>query len=88
MKDIMKIVKYFEESSLLNKVVWKIIEYEVEQQNAGFIDMLAATSVASLLRNILAGKGVIWTGEGIMWAGEGTIRAGQDFWWCLMMSFN
>ena len=76
MKDIMKIVKYFEESSLLNKVVWKI---EVEQQNAGFIGMLAATSVSSLLRNILAGKGVIWTGEGVMWAGEGTIRAGQDF---------
>ena len=79
MKDIMKIVKYFEESSLLNKVVWKTIEYEVEQQNAGFIGMLAATSVASLLRNILAGKSVIWTGEAVIWAGEGTIRAGQDF---------
>ena len=36
------------------------------------VDKLIGTLAASLLGNILSGKGIIQTGEG-------TIRAGQDF---------
>ena len=41
--------------------------------------MLLGTLDASLLGNLLIGKGVIRGGEGIIGAGGGTIRAGQDF---------
>ena len=44
--------------------------------------MLRGTLGASLLRNLLIGKGVkrskiLW--QGVMRAGDGTVRAGQDF---------
>ena len=41
--------------------------------------MLLGTLDASLLGNLLIGKGVIRGGEGIIGAGGGTIRAGQGF---------
>ena len=37
--------------------------------------MLFGTLAASLLGNMLTGKGVVWAGKG-RW---GTIKAGQDF---------
>ena len=59
MKGIMEIVKYLEKSGLLNKVVNKTIEDEVKEQKGGFIGMLAATLDASLLGNMLPGKGAM-----------------------------
>ena len=56
--------------------------------------MLLGTLCASLLENLLTGKGVIATsqgqgtiraGEGTFKAGEGTVRAGQDFQCCLIL---
>ena len=41
--------------------------------------MLLGTLGATLLGNMLAGKGVMRTGEGTIRAGEGAIRAGQYF---------
>ena len=41
--------------------------------------MLLDTLCASLLGNLLAGKGVMRAGEGTIRAWEGAIRAGQDF---------
>ena len=43
--------------------------------------MLLGTLGASLLRYLLAGKGVIATsqGRGTIRAGDGTVRAGLDF---------
>ena len=48
--------------------------------------MLAATLTASILGNMLPGKGVVrggyevvWAGGGTKTAGEGTSRAEQDF---------
>ena len=41
--------------------------------------MLLGTLGASLLGNLLKGKGVIRDGEGAIRAGERTIGAGQDF---------
>ena len=68
----MKIVKYFEKSSLLIKRVNKIIENETKEQKGGFLRMLLGTLSASLPRSLLIGKGVIQ-------AGEEKNTAGQDF---------
>ena len=72
MNDIMKIVKSIEESSLLIKGVSQTIKNETKEQKGGFLGMLLGTLGASLLGNLLAGKGTIR-------AGEDTVRAGQDF---------
>ena len=70
--DIMKIVKSLEESGLLVKCVSKTIKNETKEQKGGILSMLLGTLGASLLGNLLTGKGTIR-------AGKGTIRAGQDF---------
>ena len=88
MNDIMKIVKSLEKSGLLIKGVSQTIKNESKEQKGRFLGMLLGTLGASLLGNLLTGKGVIatsqgreanMTGRGTIRAGEGTIRAGQDF---------
>ena len=85
--DIIKIVKSLEDSGLLLKGVTETVQNEVKEQKGGFLSMLLSTLGASLLRNILAGKGAIATsqgrgiyragkGQGINRGGEGVIRAG------------
>ena len=71
MNDIIKIVKYFEESGLLLKGVRETIKNEAKEQKSRFLSMLLGTLGAILSGNLLTGKGTIM-------AGEGTIRAGQD----------
>ena len=56
MNNFMNIVKSLEESGLLIKDVSK---NEVKEQKGGFLSMLLGTLGASLLRNLLAGKGAI-----------------------------
>ena len=68
MNDILKIVKSLENSGLLLKGVSETIQHEAKEQRGGFLSMLLGTLGASLLGDILSGKGVIR-------AGEGTIRA-------------
>ena len=68
-EDIIKIVKSLEDSGLLLKTNSEAIKNEPEEQKVGFFSMLLGTLGASLLKNILAGKG-------INRAGEGTVRAG------------
>ena len=70
--DIMKIVKSLEESRLLIKDVSEIIKNEAKEQKGGFFSTLLGALGASLLGNLLTGKGTIK-------AGEDTIRAGQNF---------
>ena len=72
MSDIIKIVKFLEESDLLIKGVRKTIKNKVKEQKGGFLSMLFGTLGASLLGDLLAGKGTIK-------AGENRIRAGQNF---------
>ena len=55
--DIMKIVKSLEESYLLIKGVSVTIQNEVNKQKGGFLSMLLGTLGASLLENLLTGKG-------------------------------
>ena len=58
MNDIMKIIKSLEESDLLIKGVSETIKNEAKNQKGGFLRMLFDTLGASLLRNLLTGKGV------------------------------
>ena len=70
MNDIMKIIKSLEESGLLIKGVSETIKNEAKEQKGGFLNMLLRTLGASLLGNLLTGKGAI-----AMSQGRGTIRA-------------
>ena len=73
MGGIIKIMKFLEDADLLMKGISETVENEVKEQKGGFLCMLAATSGASLLGNLLRG------GDSVIGAGEGTNRAGQDF---------
>ena len=70
MKDIMKIVKSLEESRLLIKGVFETIKNELKEQKGWFLGILLGTLGASLLGNILTGKGTIRAGERTVIAGE------------------
>ena len=70
MKDILKIVKSLKDSGLLLGVS-ETIKNEAKEQKGGVLRMLLGTLGASLLGNMLEGKGVIR-------AGEGTARAGDE----------
>ena len=59
MNDIMKIVQALEDSNILLKGVTKTIKNKTKEQKAGFLSMLLGTLGASLLGNILAGKGIV-----------------------------
>ena len=74
-KDIINIVKSLEGSGLLLEGVTETVQNEVKEQKGGFLSMLLGTLGASLLGNILAGKGIYRAGKGrgINRAGEGTI---------------
>ena len=71
----MKIVQAPEESNILLKGVTKTIKNEIKEQKGGFIGMLLVTLGASLLRNMLAGKGIVIAGSGNK-KGKGIVRAG------------
>ena len=93
--DTMKIVKSFEDATLLIKVVSETVESEVKEQRRVFLGLLAATLGASLVGNMLEGRGmkskiperetkipglgVILAGEGTTRADEGTIKSGLNF---------
>ena len=68
----MKIIKSLKKSALLIKGVTETIKNEAKEPKGGFLGILLGTLSATLLGNMLAGKGVMRTGEG-------TIRAGQNF---------
>ena len=63
MKDIIKILKSLEDSGLILKGVSERIWNEAKEQKGGFLSMLLDTIGASLLGNILAGKGMNRAGE-------------------------
>ena len=64
MNDIMKIVQALEDSNILLKGVTKTIKNETKEQKGGFLSMLLGTLGASLLGNVLTGRGVVRTSSG------------------------
>ena len=75
MNDIMKIVQALEDSNILLKGVTKTIKNETKEQKGGFLSMLLGTLGASLLGNLLAGKGIVRAGSGNK-KGKGIAGAG------------
>ena len=65
-EDIIKIVKSLEDSGLLLKRVTETVQNEVKEQKGRFLSMLLGLLGASLLGNILAGRGINRAGEGIL----------------------
>ena len=76
--DIIKIIKSLEDSGLLIEGVSKTVQNEVKEQKGGFLSMLLGTLDASLLGNLLTGRGIYIAGKrkGINRAGERIVRAG------------
>ena len=61
MNDTMKIIQALENLGILLKGV----KNETKEQKGCFLIMLLGTLGASLLRNLLSGKGIVRAGEGI-----------------------
>ena len=82
MEDIIKIVKSLEDSGLLLKGVTETVQNEVKEQKGGFLSMLLGTLGASLLGNMLVGKGINRAGYGSTdlqsKEEKGIIRAGYE----------
>ena len=94
-EDIIKLVKSLEHSGFLLKRVTETVQTEVKEQQGRFRSMLLGTLGASLLRNVLPGKGAIATSQGrgtnrkrkgqaINRAAESVIRAGYGSCLCKM----
>ena len=79
--DIIKIVKSLKDSGLLLKGVTETVQNEVKEQKGGFLSLLLCTLSASLLVNLLTGKGInrAGKGKGINRTGEGIVRAGCGY---------
>ena len=77
--DIIKIIKSLEDSGLLLKWLTETVQNKVKKQKGGFLSMLLG---ASLLGNLLTGKGAIATSQewGVYRAGKGKgiVRASYD----------
>ena len=69
--DVIKIVKSLEDSDLLIEGVTETVHNEVKEQKGRFPSMLLGTLGASLLGNLLTGKGIYRARKG-----KGINRAG------------
>ena len=64
MNDIIEIVQTLAGFNILQKGVTEAIKNKIKEQKEGFLGMLLGTLRASLLENILAGKGIVRAGCG------------------------
>ena len=85
MNGVIKIVQALEDSNILLKGVTERVKNETKEQKGGFLSMLLGTIGASLLGNLLTGKGVVRAGYGNTNTnnnnnnnnkGKGVVRAG------------
>ena len=72
MQDLLKLVKSLEDSGLFLDGITETVKNEVEEEKCGFLSMLLGTLGASLLGNMLAGRGVTRAEEGTIKAGYGS----------------
>ena len=75
MNGLMKIVQTLEDSNILLKGLTKTIKNETREEKGGFLSMFLVTLGASLLGNILSGKGGIRADYGNK-KGKGMVRTG------------
>ena len=76
-------MKSLQDSDLLLKRLTETVQNEIKEQKGGFLSMLLGTLGASLLGNLLTGKGIYRArkgkGRGVLRAGEGVLRAGYGY---------
>ena len=77
MEDLIKIVKSLKDSGVISKEVTESVQNEIKEQKGGFFSILLGTLGASLLGNLLTGKGVNKKVKGIHRAGERIVTAGE-----------
>ena len=80
MNDIIKIIQVLENSNILQKGVTKTIKNETKEQKGGFLSMLLGTLGATLLGNLLTGKGILRTASGNK-KGKRIVRTGTGKEW-------
>ena len=79
LNEAMKIAEAFGDSNILLKGVTKTVKNEKKNKKEGFLSILLGTLGASLLGNLLAGKGIVRVssdnkkGKGIVGAGTGKV---------------
>ena len=66
-----KIATALEERDIILKGANKTIKNKIKKQEGGLLSMLLGTLGASLLDNLLTGKGMDRTGQGMYRAGQG-----------------
>ena len=71
LNDLIKLVTALEEHDILLKGASKTIKNNTKKQEGGFLSMLFGTLGASLLGNLLTGKGLYRTGQGMYRTGQG-----------------
>ena len=72
---ILKIVRSLKDSGLLLETASETIKNEAKEQKGGFLSMVLGTLSASLLGNMLAGKGVVRAREGTIRVDYGSKRS-------------
>ena len=80
MNDIIKIIQDLEDSHILLQGVTKTIKNETKEQKGEFLSMLLGTLGASLLGNMLAGRGIVRAGSGNI-KQKGIVKAGYGKEW-------
>ena len=75
MKNILKIIKSLEDCGLLLEGVSETIKNEAKEQRGEFLSMLLGALGASLLGNVLAGKGVTRARDETARVGYGSKRS-------------
>ena len=77
--DVIKIVKSLEDSGLLVKGITETVQNELKELKGIYLSALLGTLGASILEDLLIGKGIYRAGKGkgkeINTAGEGIVRA-------------
>ena len=71
LNDLIKIITALKEHDTLLKETSKTIKNETKEQNGGCLSMLLGTLGASLLGNLLTGRGLYRTGHGMYKTGQG-----------------
>ena len=80
LNDIMQIIQALEDSVILLKGLTRSVATQTKEQKGGFLSMLLGTLGASLLGNLLSGRGLgeqKTQAKGMLRAGEGILRAGE-----------
>ena len=77
LNDLIKIVTALEEHDILSKGTSKTIKNKTKKQEGAFLGMLVETLGASLLGNLLTGKGLYRTGQGMYRSGKVMYRTGK-----------